>query len=353
MRILLSLLTTTLLLTGAEYSRSEEPAAKKDAAEFHAGFRKFKLTYRPAEAEADVERQVYLWYPTADEAPQHRYQGQVGYAKVDAEVADGKHPLILFSHGFMGASDQSIFITEELARQGYIVAALDHADALRAKRDKPLAIPNFGDAKSWDDSKFRDRREDVVALLERMLVVQSQKDSFLLNHIDVERIGAAGHSLGGYTVMGMIGGWPAWEDKRIKSALLLSPYATPFLESGKLADVKVPVMLQGGTWDLGITPFLPLVYDRLKCPRYYLVLKKETHFGWTNLVSLDETTKECIAEGNPELICRYAVAFFDKTLCKRDFPELTAEEPRLNKLQFEAAGGKSSGNARPVLERRK
>ena len=73
-------------------------------------------------------RRLLLWYPAAGEDRRFDYDGQIGRVAPDAPVAPGRHPLLLFSHGYLGAADQSIFITENLARMGYIVAPIDHAD---------------------------------------------------------------------------------------------------------------------------------------------------------------------------------------------------------------------------------
>src|SRR2546421_147846 len=64
----------------------------------------------------------------------------------------------------------------------------------------------------------------------------------------------AGHSLGGYTVLGLAGGWPSWKLPEVKAVLALSPYCSPLAQKGRLSAIKVPVMYQGGTRDLGITP---------------------------------------------------------------------------------------------------
>jgi predicted dienelactone hydrolase len=281
-------------------------------AETHAAFHKFTFTYKAGDAER--KKAAFLWYPTATAARRFDYRGQIGFVAPDAAVLEGTHPLILFSHGFLGAGDQTIFLMEELARKGYIVAAVNHADALVERFGKPIDLPNFFDAKSWDDKKFRDRKEDLAALLDHLLAENKKAGSFLHEHVNVKAIGGAGHSLGGYTLFGMAGGWESWRDDRIRAVLLLSPYTAPFLGKESVAKVKTPVMLQGGTLDFGITPFLPGIYDKLTGPKYYLVLKNETHFGWTNLISLGKTTTECIKDGNAQLMTDYAVAFFDRHL---------------------------------------
>jgi predicted dienelactone hydrolase len=180
------------------------------------GYRQTTLRYRGSD-DKERERKTLIWYPTLAEAKEYSYRGQIGFVTEDAEVAPGRHPLILFSHGFLGMPDQSIFLTEGLARRGYIVAAIGHADGLFAKRDQPLAAPNFSDGKSWTEDKFRDRREDVVALLDHLLSECDQRESSWFGRIDGAAIGAAGHSLGGYTTLGLIGGWEKATEKRIKA----------------------------------------------------------------------------------------------------------------------------------------
>jgi predicted dienelactone hydrolase len=307
-------------------ARTEEPAAAQSA-----GFRKFSITYPAADEER--HRNVFLWYPSSKDAQRHDYRGQIGFVAVDAEVAQGSHPLILFSHGFLGTGDQIIFLMEAFARRGYIVASLNHADSLFQKRSKPIEPPKFADAKTWTDQKFRDRQEDLVALLEHLLSLHRQKDSFLHEHLNVEQIGACGHSLGGYTVLGLAGAWESWRDERIKAVLALSPYSMPFLTQGTIAEIKIPVMIQGGTLDFGITPFQTPIYNKLPGPKYLLVLKNETHFGWTNLISLGKTTTEVVKQGNAQLITDYGIAFFERHLRGGNGPEselLDQDNPRLD-----------------------
>src|SRR5262249_56455335 len=116
------------------------------------GFRKLTLTY-PSEEDANRERRVLLWYPTTEPDQPYNYHGQQGYATPDAPVAPGSHPLILFSHGFLGAADQTIFLMEAFARDGYIVAAVNHADAGNRDRKTPVPRPAFADVKRLAQTK--------------------------------------------------------------------------------------------------------------------------------------------------------------------------------------------------------
>lgn len=301
-------------------------AAEKEPP-FHAGYRKGTLDV-PTKTGTEA-RTMLLWYPTQAKAAAYNYQGQNGFAAFEAEVAPGKHPVVLFSHGYLGTADQTIFLLEEFARQGYIVAAINHADSLKVKKKEPLTAPEFADAKKWDDSKFRERRDDLTTLLEHLLKEDSERNSPLYHHLNRQQIAGCGHSLGGYTILGMVGGWKSWHDPRLKAGLLLSPYALPFIEQGNVTQISVPVMFQGGTLDWGITPFLRPVFNQVKSPKYFLILKLETHFGWTNLASLGKTTTATIEQGNPQLMTEYSVAFLKHHLQQQPQPMLREKNSKL------------------------
>lgn len=302
----------------AETKADSIPAAVVVADQAHAGYSKqLQFAYESKGGEKR-ERSILLWYPTVQEEKEIKYQGQRGMAAVDAPVKEGRHPLVIFSHGFWGAADQSVFLMEALARAGYVVASVHHNDAIPNQEKTPVEMPNFLNAKAWEDDKFFDRREDMVALLDAVLERDSREDSLLHGRIDRDAIGAAGHSLGGYTVLGMAGARDSWSDDRIKAALLLSPYILPYFHNGRVEKVEVPIMFQGGTLDIGITPFLKGLYEKLGCAKYYLILKGVDHFGWTDFNSAGRTTTEALEEGFPKLIADYGVAFFDQHLRGED-----------------------------------
>jgi len=79
-------------------------------------------------------RKVAIWYPASAAEQPFAYtragsdlKGSV--ARDAPPAACPRVPLVLFSHGLGGCGLQSTFLTEELARRGYVVAAPDHADA--------------------------------------------------------------------------------------------------------------------------------------------------------------------------------------------------------------------------------
>lgn len=195
-----------------------------------------------------------------------------------------KQPVIIFSHGFHGCATQSRFLMEAFASAGYIVFAPNHRDATchggKAKwLDRPDAP--FQKPQNWNQASFRDRAEDV-----RRLIAAIRADDRFRERVDWNRFGLAGHSLGGYTVLGLGGAWPGWKLSNVKAVLALSPYTQPFLLHGTLAGLSAPVMYQGGTWDFGVTPALHKsrgAYDQSPEPKYYVEFDKMGHFAWADI----------------------------------------------------------------------
>ena len=234
--------------------------------------------------------------------------------KPAGSASSNGYPVVLFSHGFTGCNTQSVFLMQALAQAGYFVLAPNHKDAgcgsardknkgwnpgkfLSNRPDKP-----FQDDQAWSDATYKDRDADIEAVLNAVL----RGKSFEGVRVDSRRIGIAGHSLGGYTALGVAGAWPSWKDKRIKAVLALSPYCSPYVDKGDLSHLNAPVMYQGGTRDMGVTPTVRRLngaYHRSSSPKYYVEFKGAGHFAWTNL-----------NKNYQQIINSYSVAFFNRYL---------------------------------------
>ena len=237
----------------------------------------------------------------------------------------GPWPVIIFSHGFHGCGTQSTFLTKALADSGYAVFAPDHKDAacgnMRAWMGRPEA--SFVDPRDWNDSVYKDREQD----LEKLIDALSQDPLYRSAPYDWNHLGLMGHSLGGYTVLGIGGGWPKWKDSRVKAVLALSPYAAPFIAKETLKGLDAPVMYQGGTRDIGITPFINKgngAYPQSPAPKYYVEFDGAGHFAWTDL--------------NPKYqpaIIEYSRAFFDRCLKAKPFPaSLASPHPGVTEVEI-------------------
>jgi dienelactone hydrolase len=179
----------------------------------------------------------------------------------------GRQRVLIFSHGFGGCAKQSTFMTEVLAAHGYWAFAPNHKDARcgGARSGGGRSEAPFRQPQSWSDRSFVDRRDDIRAI-QHALATSPE----FASRVDLNRLGYIGHSLGGYTVVGLAGGWASWKMPGVKAVLALSPYTEPYLVHGTLSGVSAPVMYQGGTLDVGITPSLRKaggVYDASPVPK--------------------------------------------------------------------------------------
>lgn len=211
-------------------------------------------------------------------------------------------PAIVFSHGYRGCNTQSSFLMRALADKGYVVLAPNHRDAActRSNRAKPAEL-RFDKPGAWNEHSYEDRRDDLAKLLDAL-----QKEVPWSSLVDKAKLGLAGHSLGGYTVIGLAGGWESWKRKDVKAVLAMSPFVEPFIRHGALDRIDAAVMYQGGTADLTITPSLRRpagAYDKTPAPVYFVELKQASHLAWTDLVPKVQAT-----------VVHYAIAFFDAQL---------------------------------------
>ena len=308
------MLRSTLLLVAAVLSggighavAATSSAGCSAQSSWHAAFRIESIANGP---------RLGVWYPTNDvETPREYSSGVNGNVALNGSAACGTFPLVVFSHGYGGCSIQTVFFTEELARHGYVVAAPDHQDAgcsVDGTGSDNYVPPeqSFFSPQDWTDATYANRRDDMAHTIDWMT-----HGSAVSAHVDSTRIGGAGHSLGGYTILGVTGAWTSWKDPRIRAALVFSPYANPFLYQSRLHGVNVPVMYQGATGDFFITPFLKGSGGALalsNSPKFFAELQGGSHFSWTNMTCGSQPASAC-AQTQPSamLIDTYAFAFLD------------------------------------------
>lgn len=150
-----------------------------------------------------------------DEIPASEPTRFTTIARRDAPPAEGRFPLVFFSHGLGGFRQQSSFLTAHLATWGFVVAAPEHAE-------RNLAAVLEGDS------------------LSDMAIPQIQAARAALSddpHIDASRVAVMGHSAGGGAVAALADdeafGARAW----VTLASITAP------------DRRVPGLLMGGDND--------------------------------------------------------------------------------------------------------
>ncbi|MCR8842602.1 hypothetical protein NQ117_02815 [Paenibacillus sp. SC116] len=131
------------------------------------------------------------------------------------------YPVILFSHG--GGTTMEVYMSqcEDLASRGYIVVAINHTYVSSATElpgrivtDRDATVNFEGDPLDSITHIMADDASFVVDKLEEMNA--GKVDSIFAGKLNLEKIGIAGHSLGGAAAYNL-----AINDSRIKAAINL------------------------------------------------------------------------------------------------------------------------------------
>ncbi len=216
--------------------------------------------------------QIDVWYPTMAVEEAHSYNFGMGSVAKGAPASGNKLPVVLLSHGSMGAASNYSWIAEPLARHGYVVLGVSHfgeSPVFGSATMNPATVAHFGD-----------RTRDINAALDFLI-----SKSAYAGHIDAHRLGALGHSAGGATVLMLAGAGFSMADVRtycataraadkgcqypvgapasdqapvpsptpIKAMVLMDPAAGPGFTQAGLQALKTPALVIGSVDD----DFLP------------------------------------------------------------------------------------------------
>ncbi|WP_284163992.1 hypothetical protein [Frigidibacter sp. SD6-1] len=133
-----------------------------------------------------------LWYPAANPT----FRAPIGenpifrpiMAFMGPAVAEGRHPLVLFSHGSGGRADGLGWLLSALAGRGAIVLGVDHPGS------------TGGDSSPRRSVDLQARAGDLSAALDQILT-----DPAFAPFIDEDNVSVVGFSLGGSTALNLAG----------------------------------------------------------------------------------------------------------------------------------------------------
>lgn len=238
---------------------------------------------------------VEVWYPatsayagqdTTEDSMDH-YDLLPGFppakqaAVRDAEIASGRFPVVVFSHGFGGHRRQSTFLCTHLASHGYIVAAMDHTGNTVIDMAQMTLQVMMGEPMPDTEKMLSDlielRPGDASFVLDRLLAGDL---GIAPSSIDPERVGMAGHSFGGWTTLRM-----AATDPRVRAALPMAP-------AGGDCPLPADKLIRALTFDWG-----------RDVPTLYLVADKDTLLpldGMRGLLAKTGGTKRMAVLGNAD-----------------------------------------------------
>ena len=280
---------------------------------------------------------VHLWYPataaSAAAQPKAVYTSPLygralipGKAPlswtVEAEVAregaaiepaGAAFPVIVFSHGNNNDPIDYAYTLEQVAAAGFIVAAPYHTnnsqDEVRidfANAQGALPPIPCKDGRPSPCSRLEvpfsmaDRVRDLTAILNAM-------PAWFGPRADTARAGLFGHSRGTVTALTALGGsdvWPVTVDKRFQAIMGMAIGTQAMTNGIRLADVKVPVLLVGGTLDatspLSVSRF---AYDRVTSSDKQLIeIQNGYHRTFDSTYCDQVKAAGTIAAANPDAV---------------------------------------------------
>jgi predicted dienelactone hydrolase len=184
----------------------------------------------------DIVFPVLVYYPSLQPSSVTPFGPYSIDVSTDAKIIDGQFPLVIISHGNSGSPFLYRTISTFLAKNGYIVAMLEHYGNNRNNNELEKSIKNL---------QYRPRHLSLTIdyLLSENVFGQS---------LATDKIGVIGHSFGGYTALAIAGGTP-WlqsgqqievhNDPRIKALILMAPAAAYYLPENSLDQVNIPILL--------------------------------------------------------------------------------------------------------------
>lgn len=150
------------------------------------GFRRARI------ADASRPLDVAIWYPTDAAGASALVVDSAVFVgepvQEGAPTAAGRHRLVVLSHGYSGNWTNQAWLAVALAKQGYVVAALNHPGTTSRDMDKARA-------------GLTDRPRDLSRLIDFLTT-----DPAWSGAVEAGNVAAIGHSLGGWTVIALAGG---------------------------------------------------------------------------------------------------------------------------------------------------
>lgn len=270
---------------------------------------------------------IALWYPSEEKEQVISYWEWNGNAAENSAFSKGIFPILIFSHGMEGSMYNQYYLAEYMARNGCIVAAIEHND------------------KAYTFQTLVDRPLSIKKAIELIL-----NDSKINTHIDQNKIGMLGHSLGGYTSFVIAGGEPDFSkhpnlnwlpnffkrfyiklknfdnnfyDSRVKAIAALAPGLGTLFNKEHLSKVSIPVLIIEAEKDEVVLDGSASLYkNNLQKESKFMVLKGAGHYSFLPLCNqyLQKNYAEICYDPDTsrnklhDKIQQQVLSFFNKTL---------------------------------------
>jgi len=185
-----------------------------------------------------------------------------------------------------------------------------------------------------DRDKYLYRLDEMRLVIDRLAASEDFREV-----IDSSRVAVGGHSLGGYTALGICGTIEERHDPRVKAVLLFSTGAGGYLfREAEIAAVRIPSMLFIGEREKDqlrgsktMSEIAGKIHRNLSPPKYFLEIKGASHFSFNNrFVDNRRTRLLSGTEEQFEVIRRYSIAFLEKHVAgKKDSNHVLERSDRM------------------------
>lgn len=160
-----------------------------------------------------------------DQAPPQCARSEADGA-LDAALAEGSFPVVMYSHCYSCLGLSSSFIAERVASHGHIVVGVSHAGGT-------LFDALDGNPGPLDGEFLQVRGADISGVLDAV-----SSEGFAAASMDLERVGMFGHSFGATTT-----GYVLQEDDRFSAGVAIAaPIENPLLPGVATAEIEEPML---------------------------------------------------------------------------------------------------------------
>jgi len=217
-------------------------------------------------------------------------------------------PVIVISHGLAEDRNTFAYLAQHLVSYGFAVAVLDHPVSNSQQIQQFLE----GFAGPPQATEFINRPLDVKYLLDELQRLAKSDSRF--QGLNLQQVGLIGHSLGGYTALGLGGAVLDFEeirkdcnpnsslnlsvflqcrateitpnnyqiqDSRVKAVFVMNPLNSTVFGRKGISQIKVPVMIVGASQDI----FTPIVPEQIfpftwlsSRDKYLVMIENGSHF---------------------------------------------------------------------------
>ncbi len=212
-------------------------------------------TYAVGVRQLDLRRdnrplRTLVWYPRTN---------VVGGA--EQSLAAGVFPLVLFSHGLTSNPEAYQGIATRFAAAGFVVAA-------------PAYPYTNSAADPYNPADLINQPADASAVITAVLSLAATPGDPLAGHVDASRVGAAGHSAGAYTTVGLLSGA---RDNRVRAAIVVAGGSLGGSFTGPAASV---LFVHGDKDPVVSYPIGQAIYQAVPWPKAFLTVVDGDHSSY-------------------------------------------------------------------------